>query len=58
MVKRRCSHRALRVHTESDRCSWVECILCKKEGPKKHSYILALIAFAMKTADQHPRKRK
>lgn len=57
-VLKRCAHRQLVVKTERDRCSWVVCSGCKKKGPKKHSYLLALIAFAMQTVDQHPRRKK
>lgn len=54
----RCTHRVLTVKTERDRCSWVVCNVCGKEGPKKHSYMLALICFATATVDQHPRARR
>lgn len=52
---KRCSHRCLTVKTEEDRCSWVVCQTCKRKGPAKHSYLTALIAFAMSTLDGHPR---
>ena len=54
---KRCLHRALRVRTERDRCSWVECTVCKKQGPKKHSYVLAVLAWAFHVLNQHPRPR-
>lgn len=56
--KRRCTHRWLRVLTERDRCSWVTCDQCGKTGPKKHSYLLALVAWALHTVNQHPRARR
>jgi hypothetical protein len=55
---KRCAHRHLKVLTEKDRCSWVVCQGCRKKGPKKHSVLLALVAFAVCIADQHPRKKK
>lgn len=59
MAKRKvCSHRNLVVRTERDRCSWVECLNCPKVGPRKHSYMLALICFATATVNQHPRRRR
>ncbi len=57
-MPKRCVHRQLVVKTERDRCSWVHCHGCGKRGPKKHSYVLALIAFAVATVDQHPRVRR
>lgn len=60
MTKRRkirCTHRVLRVRTEKDGCSWVECLTCRKTGPCKHSYMLAVICFATQTVNQHPRVR-
>lgn len=55
--KKRCptNHRHILVKTEKDRCSWVQCVSCKKRGPHKHSMTLALIAWALKLTDQHPR---
>lgn len=55
--QKRCSHRFLTVLTEKDRCSWVVCNGCDKRGPRKHSYMLALICFATSTVDQHPRRK-
>ena len=55
---KRCSHRELRVLTEKDRCSWVVCKGCRKRGPKKHSILLAIVAFAVSLGDQHPRRRR
>jgi hypothetical protein len=52
--RRRCDHCMLTVRTERDRCSWVHCDKCGKEGPRKHSVLLALIAWAVKTVDQQP----
>jgi hypothetical protein len=52
---KRCHHRTLIVRTEEDRCSWVECAQCKKTGPSKHSYTLALIAWTLHAVNQHPR---
>lgn len=52
-----CRHRKLSVKTEADRCSWVECQGCGKKGPKKHSYMLALVAWAVASVNQHPRTR-
>jgi polyferredoxin len=54
-MKAKCTHRFLQVRTEKDRCSWATCMDCKKKGPKKHSYMLALICFATATINQHPR---
>lgn len=56
-MKKRCGHRKLEVKTEKDRCSWVVCTTCGKRGPKKHSVIMALVAFAVTLGDQHPRKK-
>ncbi|HEX5461850.1 MAG TPA: hypothetical protein VFX20_17940 [Steroidobacteraceae bacterium] len=56
--RRRCSHRNLVVRTEGDRCSWVQCADCRKVGPAKHSYMLALICFATATVNQHPRRKR
>lgn len=56
--KRRCTHRSITVRTERDRCSWVHCDQCDKEGPRKHSYTLALIAWALKVVNQHPRRTR
>ena len=53
----RCLHRSLQVRTERDRCSWVECSVCKKQGPKKHSYVLAVLAWAFHVLNQHPRTK-
>lgn len=55
---KKCTHRSIEVKTESDRCNWVQCKSCRKRGPKKHSYMLALVAFAVATVDQHPRTRR
>ena len=57
-MKKRCTHRERVVRTESDRCSWVACRKCGKKGPKKHSYMLALICFATSTVNQHPRRKR
>jgi hypothetical protein len=46
------------VRTERDRCSWCVCDLCGKQGPKKHSYLLALIAWGLHLANQYPRARR
>lgn len=46
-MRKRCAHRNLEVKTEKDRCNWVRCRDCKKRGPKKHSVMLALVAFAL-----------
>lgn len=51
----RCKHRVIYVETEDDRCSWVVCSFCGKKGPRKHSYTLALIAWALHVCNQHPR---
>lgn len=53
-----CAHRKLEVKTEKDRCSWVVCLSCRKRGPKKHSVIMALVAFAVSLGDQHPRRKR
>jgi hypothetical protein len=55
-MAKRCAHRKLEVKTEKDRCSWVQC-KCGKRGPKKHSVVLALVAFAVAVGDQHPRRK-
>ena len=54
--KLECTHRRITVLTEPDKCSWVQCQDCGKEGPKKHSYTLALLAWIVCLADKHPRK--
>lgn len=54
---KRCNHRSIQVKTERDRCSWVQCTQCKKTGPAKHSYTLALIAWALHLTNQHPRRK-
>lgn len=56
--RRRCVHRNLVIRTEGDRCSWVQCLDCPKHGPRKHSYMLALVCFATATVNQHPRPRR
>lgn len=53
----KCRHRRLVIETERDACSWVRCVACKKEGPKKHSYGLALMAWLVSLADGHPRAK-
>jgi hypothetical protein len=53
-----CSHRQLEIKTEKDRCSWVKCKGCRKRGPKKHSVVMALMAFAVSLGDRHPRARR
>lgn len=55
--QRTCTHRKLEVRTEKDRCSWIECSLCGKKGPNKHSYTLAILAWALHLTNQHPRGR-
>lgn len=54
----RCTHRLISLETERDRCTWVRCMYCGKEGPKKHSQTLALLAWILCLADQHPREKK
>lgn len=56
LTGRKCVHRKLDILTEKDRCSWVVCRTCKKSGPKKHSMTLALLAWIVSLANQHPRK--
>lgn len=51
-----CRHRLIEVKTERDACSWVRCKGCGKSGPKKHSYLLAVLAWAMHLTNMHPRK--
>lgn len=53
--RKRCSHRLLRIDTEHDRCYWVQCEECLKLGPKKHSYLLAVLAWGLHLTNQHPR---
>jgi hypothetical protein len=53
-----CTHRHLVVKTEADGCSWVQCTDCRKRGPCKHSYMLAVICFATATVNQHPREKR
>lgn len=53
--KTRCTHRMLLVATEKDRCSWVQCMTCNKKGPRKHSYLLAVVAWLAAIGNQHPR---
>lgn len=57
-MSRACPHRSLMVHTERDRCSWVECYMCAKTGPKKHSIVMAVLAWLVQVGDQHPRKKR
>lgn len=52
----KCQHRVLHVIRERDRCSYVKCASCGKVGPKKHSYLLALIAWIVRVGDQGIRK--
>lgn len=54
----RCTHRQIRIRTERDRCSWVECMRCSVVGPKKHTYTHAVLAFLVATINQHPRKKR
>lgn len=51
-------HRLLEIRTEKDRCSWVECCHCDLCGPKKHSAVLALLAWVLFVASDHPKRRK
>jgi hypothetical protein len=53
--QKRCPHRRLVLLTEEDRCTWVVCDVCKKTGPRKHSQTLALLAWIVHLANQHPR---
>jgi hypothetical protein len=53
-----CEHVNLVIATEQDRCHWVYCAGCSLTGPKKNTRTLALIAFAMKLPNQHPRPKK
>jgi hypothetical protein len=55
--QRRCTHRMLALCSETDRCTWVMCYHCKKEGPKKHSQTLALLAWIVHLGNQHPRRK-
>ena len=57
MSAARCLHRPLFVRRDPDGCSFVRCKACGKRGPRKHSYILALVAWALATGDQHPRNK-
>lgn len=57
-MQRRCKHRTLQIKTERDQCSWVQCCICEKRGPKKHTYWLALIAWIMALGNQHPRPKR
>lgn len=52
-----CRHRLIEIKTERDACSWVRCKQCSKTGPKKHSYTLALLAWALHLVNMHPRKK-
>lgn len=52
-----CQHKLLQVRTESDRCSWIQCDTCKVKGPKKHSVTLALLAWVLYLANDHPKRR-
>jgi hypothetical protein len=52
-----CRHRILHIHTEDDRCSWVQCVDCKVRGPKKHSITLALLAWIVFLGSDHPKRR-
>lgn len=54
----RCTHRTLAIGTEKDRCSWVQCARCGLEGPRKHSQTLALLAWIVFLASDHPKRRK
>lgn len=54
----RCTHRVLELRTERDRCTWVMCMICSKEGPKKHSQTLALLAWIVSLGNQHPRRKR
>lgn len=54
----RCTHRHLSLETEKDRCTWVRCISCNLAGPAKHSQTLALLAWIVFIANDHPKRRK
>lgn len=58
LVLANCAHRVLEIRTEKDRCSWVECCHCDLRGPKKHSVLLALLAWAVFISSDHPKRRK
>lgn len=55
--QKKCTHRVLELCTEKDRCTWVMCMMCNKTGPKKHSQTMALLAWVLHLANQHPRRR-
>jgi hypothetical protein len=56
---KKCHHKILLIRTERDRCSWVECVdQCGVSGPKKHSVTLALCAWILFLANDHPKRRK
>lgn len=56
-MSKKCGHRHLTIQTEKDRCSWVRCAQCGKEGPAKHSIPFALLAWVVALGDQHPRPK-
>jgi hypothetical protein len=54
----KCAHKTLDIHTEKDRCSWVQCAYCGAKAPKKHSVTLALCAWIIYASNDHPKRRK
>jgi hypothetical protein len=56
--QRKCQHNRLEVETEDDGCYWVWCAHCGKMGPKKHSRVLALLAWIVRISNKHPRAPK
>jgi hypothetical protein len=53
-----CRHKTLGINTERDRCTWISCAHCGVKGPKKHSIALALCAWILFIANDHPKRRK
>lgn len=54
--QRGCMHRNWTICDEDDGCYWVECSWCGKRGPHKHSLAIAVMAWIVRLADQHPRR--
>lgn len=52
-----CKHDRLQVVREKDRCRRVLCLDCRKFGPRKHSRLLAILAFELQRSDGHPRRK-
>lgn len=52
---KRCKHEQIQIVRDKDKCRRVICLECRKPGPRKHSRLLAILAFELQRSDGHPR---